>query len=248
MEKTSNNNTDKAQNNTEKPLNNIKIGFNTRVRNVIKYGDGLLKEKNFRSLTLSAIGGAIGTLVNAVEVLRILNPDLFEVLRIGTVEYQTVDNKGNVESKRIYPKLEVELLLDTPKGAGEGFVGKYTEEERKKLLEHMNAQAERRAKERNQQGTESNRGQRGVNRGGNRGSSRGGNRGNNRGGNRGSNRGGNRNGDYGGNRGGNRGGNFNDQRGGFRGNRGASRGGQRGGFRGNSRGGQRGRNYGNSDY
>lgn len=240
MEKTSNKNTGNSGT-SDKPLNNIKIGLNTRVRNVIKYGDGLLKEKKFRTLILSAIGGAIGTLINAAEVLRILNPDLFEVLRIGTVEYQTVDNKGNVESKRIYPKLEIELTLDTPQGSGEGHAGKYSEEERKKLLNHMNTAAERRQNERNQ-----DEGFRGDSRRGNRGGFRGDSRGGNRGGFRGGNRGGFRGNSRGGNRGGFRGDSRRDNGEGFRGSRGGfrgQRGGNRGsfdGYRGENQGGNRG--------
>lgn len=60
-----------------KELNNVRIGMGTRVRNVILYCNNLIKEKNFRDLNFSAIGGAIGKLISTVEVLKIVNPGKF---------------------------------------------------------------------------------------------------------------------------------------------------------------------------
>ena len=117
-----------------KPMNEIRIGFQSRVRNIINYANVLLKENNFRVINLSAIGGAIGSLVNAVEVIKINNPGLYQVNKIGTVSHQTVDNQGSVQNQRYYPKLEVVLTLDEPKDAGVGFQDKLSEEERAKLL------------------------------------------------------------------------------------------------------------------
>ena len=57
-----------------KSLNDIRLGQNTRVRNVIRYCNSIIKENNFRDLPFSAVGGAIGQLVSTVEVLRIVNP------------------------------------------------------------------------------------------------------------------------------------------------------------------------------
>lgn len=57
-----------------KAENDIRLGMGTRVRNVIVYCNSILKEKNLRELHFSAVGGAIGKLVSAVEVLRIVNP------------------------------------------------------------------------------------------------------------------------------------------------------------------------------
>jgi hypothetical protein len=127
---------------TNKPLNEIKIGFQSRVRNIVRYANILLKENNFRSLHLSAIGGAIGSLVNAAEVLRIENPGLFQINKIGTVSYQTVDSKGDVQNQRLYPKFEVTLTLDEPKERGEGFQGKLNEDERQELLKSLRTRNE----------------------------------------------------------------------------------------------------------
>ncbi len=204
-----------------KPLNEIRIGFRSRVRNIVNYANILLKENNFRSLNLSAIGGAIGSLVNAVEVLKITNPGLYQVNTIGTVAYQVIDQKGSVQTQRLYPKMEVTLTLDAPKENVEGSQDKMTEDERAKLLEVIknrpprkyDNERENRDGERGRGGFRGNRdGERG--RGGFRGSrgaprGRGGFRGNSRGGFRGSSRGGFR---------GNSRGEFRGSRGGFRGN------------------------------
>ena len=80
--------------------NHVKIGARTRVGNVIRYSNMLLKERNFREVKFSAIGGAIGSLVNAVEVLRVVNPGLHQVNSISTVSYQTVDSNSKVISER----------------------------------------------------------------------------------------------------------------------------------------------------
>ena len=154
-----------------KPANEIRIGFQSRVRNIINYANVLLKENNYRSINLSAIGGAIGSLVNAVEVIKINNPGLYQVNKIGTVSYQTVDNQGSVQNQRYYPKLEVVLTLDEPKDAGVGFQEKLSEEERAKLL--AVAQETRRTEEpRRFEGPRGGRGFRGGERG-SRGSGRG---------------------------------------------------------------------------
>lgn len=189
-----------------KPLNEIRIGFRSRVRNTVNYANILLKENNFRSLHLSAIGGAIGSLVNAVEVLKINNPGLYQVNKIGTVSYQTVDQQGVIQNQRLYPKLEVTLSLDAPSDTnGEGYQEKLSEERRTQLLT-VAGQRQRRTDERPRgrptrgapRGRGGFRGGRGAPRGGprgrggfrgGRGAPRGGPRGYSRGGPRGAPRG-----------------------------------------------------------
>ena len=222
-----------------KALNDVRLGQNTRVRNVIIYCNSIIKENNFRELHFSAVGGAIGKLVSTVEVLRIVNPGFFQINKIGTVSYQTVDGQGAVTNQRLYPKLEVTLTLDEPKEKDEGFQAALTEEERLALFE---LHSKRGGEEERPQGR-GRGGPRGAPRG--RGGFRGGFRGEYRGEYRDEYRGdredfrGDRNAprERGGfSRGGPRGGfSRGGPRGGFRG----SRGGPRGGFRG-SRGGPRG--------
>jgi hypothetical protein len=218
------NNTNTGNRNTNLPNNEIKVSIRSRVRNILRYANALIKEGT-KTLKLSAIGAAIGTLVNAAEVLKIVNPGLYQVTRLDSVSYQSIDQNGNVENKRIYPKLEIDLSLDKPTAGSEGFQDKLSEEERTKLFNLL--------------GKPRQEAQRGGNRGGNRGFDRGGFRGVNRGGNRGGFREGYQENNRGGFRGGNRGG-FRD---GFRG---GNRGGFRDGFRGGNRGGFRGGNRGNN--
>jgi hypothetical protein len=210
----------------DKPLNQVKIGAGSSVRAVIRYSNMLLKEKNLRDITFSAIGGAIGKLLNVVEVLRTTNAGLYQVNKIGTVVYQTVDNQGKVSSQRLFPKLEIVLTLDEPKEKTEGFQNKLSEEERTKLSELLNSANDRGADEERPRG----RGGRGRGRGQFRGG-RGGFRGNSE---RGGFRGNSERGEFRGNseRGGFRGRGAPRGRGGFRGGRGAPRGGFRGGERG----------------
>lgn len=221
---------EKDKNNKE--VNQIKIGARTRVRNVISYALILFKERNFNEVVISAIGGAIGSLVNAVEVIK-SDIKVYQNNKISTVSYQTMDSNEKIIQERLYPKMEVVLSKEEPKNKNEGYQGMLGEEERKVVKEFMDKRKETRERTRND--GDYQRGGRGMSRGG-RGMSRGGrgmSRGNgygNRGGDRGSPRGGR---GFGGNRGGRgapRG--F----GGNRGGRGAPRGfgGNRGGNRGNN--------------
>ena len=121
----------------KKPANEIRVGFNSRITGIINYCQRLLKENNIRDLTFSAIGGSIGTLVTAVEVLKILTPGLHQINRLATISYQSVEEgkKDEVQTQRLYPKLEVKLSLDKPQKTGEGYQEPLKEDERKKLLD-----------------------------------------------------------------------------------------------------------------
>ena len=89
---TSNTNSKPTTTNTKEP-NDIRIGMNTTVRNVVRYCNSLLKEKTYKSLHFSAVGGAIGKLVSAVEILKTVNAGLFQLNKLATVSYQSVDGK-----------------------------------------------------------------------------------------------------------------------------------------------------------
>ena len=169
-----------------KDVNHIKIGAQTSVRNVIGYALLLLKERNFAEITLSAIGGAIGSLVNSVEVIKADVP-LFQNNKISTVSYQTMDSNDNIIQERLYPKMEIILSKEEPKNKNEGYQGRSSEEDRKAVKEFMDKRKEEREQNRNERGGQRGRGDhsrggRGQSRGG-RGQSRGG-RGGNRGGQR----------------------------------------------------------------
>ena len=193
----------------DKEPNDIRIGMNTRVRNVVRYCNSLLKEKTYKSLHFSAVGGAIGKLVSAVEVLKTVNAGLFQLNKLATVSYQSVDGK-EVKNQRLYPKMEVTLSLEDFKEKNDGYQKKLEEDERLKLYNIFNEQPVRRGRRGGFRGRRGGfRGRRGGFRGrrgfrggfrargagfrrGNRGFRARGNRGTNRGPSRGATRGGNR--------------------------------------------------------
>ncbi len=165
--------------NANKELNDIRVGINSRVRNVIGYCNSILSEKKVRDLHFSAVGGAIGKLVDTVEVLKIVNPGFYQINKIATVSYQTVDSQGRIINQKIYPKLEIILTLDEPKERGEGYQPAIKEKERVILLELLNRskpirkEGERMPGEyRQDRGNFASRGRRGF-RGGQKGSFRG---------------------------------------------------------------------------
>ena len=121
----------------KKQANDIRIGFNSRIGGIVNYCQRLLKENNIRELNFTAVGGSIGTLVTVVEVLKTLQPGFYQVNRLATISYQSVEEgkKSEVENQRLYPKLEVKLTLDKPSKAGEGYQEPLNEEERKKILD-----------------------------------------------------------------------------------------------------------------
>ena len=121
----------------KKHANDIRVGFNSRINGIVNYCQKLLKENNMRELNFSAVGGSIGTLVTAVEVLKTLEPGLHQVNRFATISYQSVEEgkKNEVQNQRLYPKLEVKLTLDKPAKTGEGYQEPLKEDERKKLLD-----------------------------------------------------------------------------------------------------------------
>jgi DNA-binding protein len=119
--------------------NQVKIGFKTRIGNVVKYSISLFKEENFRTIHFSAIGGAIGSLVNVVEVLKTLHPGLYQVNKISSVSHQTLDSTNKeIIKERLSPKMDTTLTFDKPNQTGEGFQEPYSEEIRTKLADKLN--------------------------------------------------------------------------------------------------------------
>merc|ERR1711957_1010840 len=204
--------------------NDVRIGMSSIVGKVIGYCNLLLTEKKFTTIKFTAVGGAIGKLVNVVENLKVFHAGLFQSNFLTTVSYQAVDRTGKVFNERLHPKMEVNLSLDTIATPEQGFVQAVVPEDERKTLQAL---MDKRREERQAEGEQAPQrgGVRGGDRGGFRGGERGGvQRGGFRGGDRGGFRGQQRGGFIGGDRGGFRGG----ERGGFRGGRGAPRGGNRG--------------------
>ena len=196
-----------SQTQTKKEPNDIRIGQNSRVRNVVRYCNSLLKEKTCKTLHFSAVGGAIGKLVSAVEVLKTVNEGLYQQNKLATVSYQSTDSKEVQSNQKLYPKMEVILSLEDFKEKTDGYQKKLDESERQKLYKIFNEQPVRRGRRGGFRGRRGGfrgrrggfRGRRGFGfrargfRGGNRGRPLRGNRPRgmrgNRGGNRGANRG-----------------------------------------------------------
>ena len=114
-----------------------------------------------RELNFSAVGGSIGTLVSVVELLKTITPGLYQINRLATISYQSVEEGGKSDNQnpRLFPKLEVKLTLDKPAKPTEGFQDKLSEEERKKLLDlHNKRKDERRNRARRRGGFRGRRG------------------------------------------------------------------------------------------
>ena len=141
----SNNTKTNNTNANAKEANDIRIGMNTRVRNVVRYCNSLLKEKTFKSLHFSAVGGAIGKLVSAVEVLKTVNAGLYQQNKLATVSYQSAENK-EIKNQKLYPKMAVTLSLEDIKEKNEGYQKKMEETERLNLYKVFNEQPVRRGR------------------------------------------------------------------------------------------------------
>ena len=133
---------------TKKAENDIRIGMKTRPKYVIKYSQSIMKEKNLKELKFSAVGGSIGKLIEVVEVLKVLIPNLYQQNRITSVAYQTVDSNKTLLNQRLYPKLEVILSTEAFKDKNEGTQDKLDEKDRKTFEEHINKRREEREKNR----------------------------------------------------------------------------------------------------
>ena len=132
---------------SKKQVNDIRVSFNSRIGGIVSYCEKLLKENNIRELNFSAVGGSIGTLVSVVELLKTITPGFYQVNRLATISYQSVEEggKSDTENHRLFPKLEVKLTLDKPEKLTEGFQDKLDEEQRKKFLDlHNKRRSERR--------------------------------------------------------------------------------------------------------
>ena len=130
----------------KKADNDIRIGMKSRQKYVIKYASSIMKEKNYKELKFSAVGGSIGKLLDIVEVLKVLIPGLYQQNRITSVAYQTVDSNSTILNQRLYPKLEVVLSTEEFKNKNEGTQDKLDEKTRKDLEEVMKKRREEREK------------------------------------------------------------------------------------------------------
>ena len=160
----------------DKAENDIRIGMNSRPRNVIRYASSIMKEKNLKELRFSAVGGSIRQLLDTVEVLKVMIPGLYQQNKITSVAYQTVDSNKSVISQKLYPKMEVILSTEEPKTKNEGTQDKMDEKLRAEIQKIMDERKAEREKEGTRGGFRNNRrGGRGSFRGNRGGPRRGGN-------------------------------------------------------------------------
>ena len=165
-------------NKQNKPENQIRIGAISSVGGVLRYVNALIKDNKFQEYDFSAIGIAIGKLVSAVELLKVVNPGFYQVNKMCSISEDIKDTSGKVISQRFYPKLEVRLSLVEPKEKGEGYQPKLDESVRNKLFTLLNNAVSRpRGGRGGPRGSRGIRGPRGGPRGGMRGAPRGGMRG-----------------------------------------------------------------------
>ena len=141
----------------DKADNDIRIGMNSRPRNVIRYASSIMKEKNLKELKFSAVGGSIGKLLDTVEVLKVMIPGLYQQNKITSVAYQTVDSNKSVISQRLYPKMEVVFSTEEPKTKTEGTQDKMDEQLRAEIQKIMDDRKTDRQKEENRGGFKDNR-------------------------------------------------------------------------------------------
>ena len=99
----------KTTSNSQKEANDIRIGMNTRVSNVVRYCNGILKEKTYKTLKFSAVGGAIGKLVSAVEIVKIVNSGLYQSNKLATVSYKPADDLEEEEDSVVDLEVEEEV-------------------------------------------------------------------------------------------------------------------------------------------
>ena len=148
----------------KKEDNDIRIGMRSIQRYVIKYANSIMKEKSYKELKFSAVGGSIGKLVDIVEVLKVLIPNLYQQNRITSVAYQTLDSNSKILNQRLYPKLEIILSTEEFKNKNEGTQDKVYEKLRKDIEEIMKKRKEDREKngDKNRRGRGGLRGRRGF--------------------------------------------------------------------------------------
>lgn len=114
--------------------NDIRLNINSNTRNVIRYCNSLLKERSSKFLHFSAVGGSIGKLVSAIEVLKVVNSGLYQYNKLATVSYVPKDKAAHSDQK-IFPKVEVILSFEEQKIKNDWYQqGKLDEKERKKLF------------------------------------------------------------------------------------------------------------------
>ena len=109
----------------------IRVGLNTRIKNIINDSIEQMKNTQIKELKFSAVGGSIGKLIEIIETLKVFLPGIYQQNRLSTVAYIPINNKNDESSNNLYPKLEIRLLKNEPQMKNEGYQGSLPEENRK---------------------------------------------------------------------------------------------------------------------
>ena len=120
-------------------LNEIKIGYNSKPKDVIDQCEKLLKDEKVKDIHLSAVSNSIGELVITVEILKSMYPNLIQKNVFTTIAPRSTEKSKEKEDKSpkvLYPRLEIFLSTKKEEIKNEG-VPAMTEEERKILIETL---------------------------------------------------------------------------------------------------------------
>lgn len=123
----------------KKPSNEIRIGFTTKIKDVIDQCEKLLKDDKVKDLHLSAVANKIGDLVIVVEILKSMFPNISQKNVFTTVLPRQNEKLKNSEtkSKRLFPRLEIILSLNKEEVKEEGSKSTISEEDRKILIDTL---------------------------------------------------------------------------------------------------------------
>ena len=117
--------------------NEVRIGFRSKIKQIISQCEKLLKEEKVKDLHLSAVGNSIGNLAIASEILKSLHPELFQKSVFSAISLPNEKNKDKNQTQKaekLFPRLEIIFTIEKPKEKKEE-VKPITEEERKTLIE-----------------------------------------------------------------------------------------------------------------
>ena len=108
-----------------KAPNDIRVGINSRIRNVVRYCSSIIRDRRLRinNLNFSAVGGAINKLQAVVRIIKLRFPGFYQFTRMSTVRRRMYDNY-NRSYNRYYPRMRITLsyyrIQRTRRGFGFG--------------------------------------------------------------------------------------------------------------------------------
>ena len=124
----------------KKPSNEIRIGFATKIKDVISQCEKLLKDGKVKDLHLSAVGTSIGELISIVAILKSIYPNLYKKNIFSVIPGRTTDKnkdkKAEPKNQKLYPRLEIIVSNEKIADKDENSV-KLSEEEKTTLIDTL---------------------------------------------------------------------------------------------------------------